>query len=77
MEVVPPWVLPTIVLGLAAVSGSLVVFVGSRGGLSRAVSRGVWRASRGLRRRGRVTDGAGALAMLAVVGTWTSLIVLG
>lgn len=48
-----------------------------RGGLSRAVSRSVWRASRGLRRRGYVADGVGAFAMLAVVGTWTALIVLG
>jgi hypothetical protein len=45
-----------------------------RGSLSWHVMRAVWRASRGLRRLGLLS---GPLALLAAIGTWTGLLVLG
>jgi hypothetical protein len=48
-----------------------------RGGLSRRVMAAVWRAGRGARRRGEAGSLAGPLAMVAVVLTWTALVVGG
>ncbi len=48
-----------------------------RGELTTAVTRTVWHATRRLRRRGRVATSTGPAAMLAVIGTWIVLVVLG
>lgn len=72
---------------LISLLGGLLVFLvlrdifhtllhpGGHGQLSRAVMRGMWRVAR---RTGRVGMGlAGPLTMLAVIGTWLTLMVLG
>jgi ion channel len=74
---------------LVTALGTAVVLVGlrdvfhtlwhpnDRGGLSRRVMAGLWRAGRGPRRRGGRGVLAGPLAMVVVVIAWVVLVVLG
>jgi len=48
-----------------------------RGGISRRLMAGIWRAGRGARRKGRSSVLTGPLAMVLVVFVWVSLVVLG
>lgn len=50
---------------------------GGEGGLSRGMSRAVWRVSGRFRRNGRACVLGGPVAMVAVVAMWTVLVVLG
>ena len=81
--------MPTVVAWLITAAGVLVMGVvlrdlfhslfhpGGQGGLSRLVLSAVWRIARAVGGRRRLSELAGPLGLVAVIGTWALLLLLG